>query len=355
MRFKLNIPRNSVNKDMQYINDVFNEGRYFPVLTIGRDSYIEEVIVENVLDEQCIYNVQVGRYSSIASDVTFVVDMNHDFKRCAQGGIGGIKYKRPHLIKRKGQIIIMNDCWIGEKVIIMSGVTVGNGAVIAAGSVVAKNVPDYAIVAGNPARVIGWRFEKEQIAALDTIRWWNWSENKVVENAKLLYESPEEFIEKHYECVACELREIVPVDIKTISKENVGEEKILLYIPDFEQQYPTYPKVIDAFVKEYADTNYELLLYIQEDDILDDKLALLDKLFAQYENERCYVNLYIGNIDDMRTIFCQADAYITNRSVDNICYMDMACLYGLSVISGVDVPIFSDIGGMIREPLRDKS
>ena len=197
MRFKLNIPRNSVNKDMQYINDVFNEGRYFPVLTIGRDSYIEEVIVENVLDEQCIYNVQVGRYSSIASDVTFVVDMNHDFKRCAQGGIGGIKYKRPHLIKRKGQIIIMNDCWIGEKVIIMSGVTVGNGAVIAAGSVVAKNVPDYAIVAGNPARVIGWRFEKEQIAALDTIRWWNWSENKVVENAKLLYESPEEFIEKH--------------------------------------------------------------------------------------------------------------------------------------------------------------
>ena len=57
----------------------------------------------------------------------------------------------------------------------------------------------------------------------------------------------------------------------------------------------------------------------------------------------------------MRTIFCQADAYITNRSVDNICYMDMACLYGLSVISGVDVPIFSDIGGMIREPLRDKS
>lgn len=355
MRFKLNIPRNSVNKDMQYINDVFNEGRYFPVLTIGRDSYIEEVIVENVLDEQCIYNVQVGRYSSIASDITFVVDMNHDFKRCAQGGIGGIKYKRPHLIKRKGQIIIMNDCWIGEKVIIMSGVTVGNGAVIAAGSVVAKNVPDYAIVAGNPARVIGWRFEKEQIAALDTIRWWNWSEKKVVENAKLLYESPEEFIEKHYECAACELREIVPVDIKTISKENVGEEKILLYIPDFEQQYPTYPKVIDAFVKEYADTNYELLLYIQEDDILDDKLALLDKLFGQYKNERCYVNLYIGNIDDMRTIFCQADAYITNRSVDNICYMDMACLYGLSVISGVDVPIFSDLGGMIREPSRDKS
>ena len=179
----------------------------------------------------------------------------------------------------------------------------------------------------------------------------------MAENAKLLYESVEEFIKQHYEGAACELREIVPVDINPISKENVGEEKILLYIPDFEQQYPTYPKVIDAFVKEYANTNYELLLYIQEDDILDDKLALLDKLFEQYENERCYVNLYIGNIDDMRAIFCQADAYITNRSVDNICYMDMARLYGLPVIFGVDVPIFSDkaVGEMIREPLQDKS
>lgn len=357
MRFKLNIPGDSVNKDMQYMNDVFDEGRYFPVLTIGRDSYIEEVIVENVLDEQCIYNVQVGRYSSIAPDVTFIVDMNHDFKRCAQGGIRGVKYKRPHLIKRKGQIIIMNDCWIGEKVIIMSGVTVGNGAVIAAGSVVTGNVPDYAIVAGNPASVIGWRFDKEQIAALNIIRWWSWSEKKVAENAKLLYESAEEFINRHYEDAACELREIAPVDIKPIVKENAGEEKIFLYIPDFEQHYPTYPRVIDAFVKEYAGTNYELLLYIQEDDILDDKLALLDKLFGQYENESCYVNLYIGNIDDMRAIFCQADAYITNRSSDNIRYMDMARLYGLSVISGVDVPIFSDgdVAGMIREPLQDQS
>ena len=357
MRFKLNIPEYSVKEDMQYIDDVFGEGRQFPILTIGRDSYIEEVIVENVLDDQCVYNVQVGRYSSIAPDVTFIVDMNHDFKRCAQGRIDGVKYKRPHLTKRKGQITIMNDCWIGEKVIIMSGVTVGNGAVVAAGSVVTGNVPDYAIVAGNPAKIIGWRFEKEQIEALNTIRWWNWAGQKVAENAKLLYESVEEFIKQHYEGAACELQEIVPVDINPISKENVGEEKILLYIPDFEQQYPTYPKVIDAFVKQYANTNYELLLYIQEDDILDDKLALLDKLFGQYENESCYVNLYIGNIDDMRAIFCQADAYITNRSIDNIRYMDMARLYGLSVISGVDVPIFSDktVSGMVKESLQDKS
>ena len=63
-------------------------------------------------------------------------------------------YQRPHLIRRKGQVIIMNDCWIGNGVIMLGGITIGNGAVVAAGAVVTKDVPPYAIVAGNPAKVI---------------------------------------------------------------------------------------------------------------------------------------------------------------------------------------------------------
>ena len=165
MRFKLNIPEYSIKADYEYTSDVLQEGKTFPVLTIGRDSYIEEVMVENVLDDKLVYNVQIGRYTSIAHDVTFVVDMNHDYKRVCQGRISGAAYRRPELSKRKGQIVIMNDCWIGEKVTILSGVTIGNGAVVAAESVVTKDVPAYAIVAGNPARVIGYRFDESQIVA----------------------------------------------------------------------------------------------------------------------------------------------------------------------------------------------
>ncbi len=343
MRFKLNIPEDSIKTECEYTSDVLKENKKFPVLTIGRDSYIEEVMVDNVLDNNLIYSVQVGRHSSIAHDVTFIVDMNHDYGKPCQGRIGGVKYNRPEQIKRKGQIIIMNDCWIGEKSTILSGVTIGNGAVVAAGSLVSKSVPPYAIVAGNPAKIIGYRFEEEQIENLNLIRWWNWPASKVSSLASELYGDIDEFICKHIAEAKKELASIPVIDIKPIEKQAKGEEKIYLYIPDFEQDYPTYPQVIDGFVKSFADTNKELLLYIKEDELLNEKLAILDEIFALYQDVNCYVNLYIGNVEDERSIFGQVDAYITNRSKDNVKHMDMADLFGLPIISSVDIPVFEEI------------
>lgn len=344
MRFKLNIPEYSIKTETEYTNDVLKEHKKFPVLTIGRDSYIEEVIVDNALDERLVYSVQIGRYSSIAHDVSFIVDMNHDYKRVCQGRISGVDYKRPELTKRKGAITIMNDCWIGEKATILSGVTIGNGAVVAAEAVVTKDVPAYAIVAGNPAKIIGYRFDDKQIEALNLIRWWNWSEDKVRSQAEELYGDIDEFISKHISEAQKELTSIVPADIIPIEKQCEGEEKIILYIPDFEQDYPTFPQVIDAFVKSYENTNTELLLYIREDDLLQDKLAILDEIFTSYEDANCYVNLYIGNLEDERSLFGQVDAYITNRSLDNVQHIDMADLFGIPIISSVDMPIFSERG-----------
>lgn len=76
--------------------------------------------------------------------------------------------------KSKGPTIIGNDVWIGQFSLILSGVTVGDGAVIGAKAVVTKDVPPYAIVAGNPARLIRYRFSQEQIKQLLEIKWWNW-------------------------------------------------------------------------------------------------------------------------------------------------------------------------------------
>lgn len=121
-----------------------------------------------------------------------------------------------------------------------------------------------------------------------------------------------------------------------------GEEKRLLYIPDFEQDYPTYPRVIDAFAKSYADTNYELILYIKNDQLLEEKLSALNELFEQYEDVNCYINLFIENLTDERSLFGQADAYICNRSIDNITHIDMADLFQIPVISSVDIPIFTE-------------
>jgi hypothetical protein len=73
----------------------------------------------------------------------------------------------------KGDVVIGSDCWIGAGSAILSGVTIGDGAVVAARAVVAKNVPPYAVVAGNPAKVVRFRFGNETIARLLDVRWWN--------------------------------------------------------------------------------------------------------------------------------------------------------------------------------------
>lgn len=82
------------------------------------------------------------------------------------------------------KIVIGNDVWIGAGVLILPSVKIGNGAIIGAGAVVTKDVPDYAIVVGVPAKIIKYRFSKEQIEALNTIQWWNWPDEKIRECGK---------------------------------------------------------------------------------------------------------------------------------------------------------------------------
>ena len=79
----------------------------------------------------------------------------------------------------KGDIVIGNDVWIGYEAVIMTGVHIGNGAIIAARAVVTKDVPPYTIVGGVPARPIRKRFDEEVIRKLETLQWWDWSVEKI--------------------------------------------------------------------------------------------------------------------------------------------------------------------------------
>lgn len=91
--------------------------------------------------------------------------------------------------------MIGHDVWLGRNALILSGVNIGDGAVIGAGAVVVKDIPPYAIAAGNPARVIRYRFDRQQIAALEKIQWWNWDDSKINSILPLLMEdSPERLI-----------------------------------------------------------------------------------------------------------------------------------------------------------------
>ena len=85
----------------------------------------------------------------------------------------------------KNDVLIGNDVWIGHGAIILAGLTIADGAIIAAGAVVTKNVPAYAIVGGNPARIIRYRFNEETIEKLKILKWWNKDEDKIRANSYL--------------------------------------------------------------------------------------------------------------------------------------------------------------------------
>ena len=107
----------------------------------------------------------------------------------------GIKPKGK--VQKLKRIRIGNDVWIGANAIITNGSNIGNGAIIAAGSVVTKDVPDYAIVGGVPAKIIRYRYTTEEIAALNRISWWDWSDEKIRNNYDDFFLPIELFIKKH--------------------------------------------------------------------------------------------------------------------------------------------------------------
>ncbi len=131
----------------------------FECVSVGKETYGSL----NILSERSDVYLRIGNFCSIASDVLFVLSSEHPknyistypFKVMIQG--------EEHEAISKGNILIDDDVWIGAKATIMSGVHINQGAIIAAGAVVTKDVPPYAIVGGVPAKVINYRFSPNVI------------------------------------------------------------------------------------------------------------------------------------------------------------------------------------------------
>lgn len=131
----------------------------------------------------------IGKFCAIAKEVKFIMNgANHKDSGFSTYpffifGNGWEKVAPTEgEISYKGDTVVANDVWIGYDVTIMPGVQIGNGAIIASKSVVTKDVPDYCVAGGNPAKTIKYRFEKEIIDELIKIAWWDWSAEKITEN-----------------------------------------------------------------------------------------------------------------------------------------------------------------------------
>jgi virginiamycin A acetyltransferase len=131
-------------------------------------------------------SVSIGKFCSLAPGV-IVWEPLHDMGRLSSSYILCNLFHEgwDRDLISKGAIVIGNDVWIGAQATVLSGVTIGDGAVVGAGSVVTGDVPPYAIVAGVPARILGYRFAEPIRARLLELKWWDWPEDKIRRNRRL--------------------------------------------------------------------------------------------------------------------------------------------------------------------------
>jgi acetyltransferase-like isoleucine patch superfamily enzyme len=174
-------------------------------VSIGKNTLVSDTTIGNNVTIQhdcCLINVLIGDFSYVSSGTQ--LDLTQVGKFCSLGpqilcGCGGhpidlvstnpvffststqsgFTFAEKDYFKDREDIIIGHDVWIGARAFIKDGVKVGNGAVIAAGAVVVKDVPNYAIVGGTPAKIIRYRFPPEIIQELLIIQWWNWPVEKL--------------------------------------------------------------------------------------------------------------------------------------------------------------------------------
>lgn len=165
-----------------------------PLIEVGDYSYYDDSRGPEHFVARCVrYHFDfigdrliIGRFVAIAQAAQFVMNgANHPMGGFStypfqMFGIEGAPDVTDHA--HRGDTVIGNDVWIGREAVIMPGVTIGDGAIIGTRAQVVKDVPPYAVVVGNPGRVARTRFPEETVAALLSIRWWDWEAEKIARN-----------------------------------------------------------------------------------------------------------------------------------------------------------------------------
>ncbi|MBU9855606.1 Vat family streptogramin A O-acetyltransferase [Rahnella bonaserana] len=171
-----------------------------PDIIIGDYTYYDDPVDSEDFERNVLYHfpfigdkLVIGKFCALARGVKFIMNgANHKLSGISTYPFqifgNGWEKVMPAAedLPYKGDTVIGNDVWIGYEALFMPGVKVGNGAIVSSKSVVTGDVPAYAIVGGNPAKVIRYRFDSETIARLEQIAWWNWPVEKISAHLALI-------------------------------------------------------------------------------------------------------------------------------------------------------------------------
>lgn len=167
-----------------------------PNIVIGEYTYYDDPDGAENFERNVLYHfpfigdkLVIGKFCALARGVKFIMNgANHKMSGFSTypfyifGGGWEQHMPQPGELPYKGDTVIGNDVWLGYDSLVMPGVTIGDGAIIAARSVVVSDIPAYAIVGGNPARVLRERFAPELAQELQALAWWDWPADKVTRN-----------------------------------------------------------------------------------------------------------------------------------------------------------------------------
>lgn len=167
----------------------------YPSYQIGRSTYG----VPEIRNPHKNSTLTIGAYCSIAPNVKIYMGGLHRTDWITTYPFPAFNRRAQHIENyesTKGDVKVGNDVWLCGNSIIFSGVTIGDGAVVANGAIVTKDVPPYAIVGGNPAKFIRWRFDEPTRATLLASKWWDWPESEIIDVMdKLCSENIADFLE----------------------------------------------------------------------------------------------------------------------------------------------------------------
>ena len=306
--------------------------------TLGRRSYLVGGSIEYG-NRDC--HLLVGRYCALGHRLVFEIGLNHDyhgvttypFEDVLQKGDGTLNHARG---VNRNQIIIGNDVWIGCDVTLLGGVRIGNGAVIGARAVVAKDVPPYAVVVGNPARVIKYRFSQEIIGKLQKIKWWNWPDEKIL---SLLPELKDvrRFVDRFLEEAKADDE---AAEMTDSMKELQTQGYTIRYcIADLDEPAQVWQRVFDGYLQAYRCEDKTALLFgIRRGRGTAAALSYMQEKLAAMGEVAPLVLTHPLGVEMSVPVLQQADCLITTKEGISSEAVDYASDAGLRIVYGLDAP-----------------
>jgi virginiamycin A acetyltransferase len=168
-----------------------------PLIHVGEYSYYDDPGGPEQFEAQCVLyhfpfigdRLVIGKFCALARGVKFIMNgANHKVSGFSTypfqifGNGWEAVMPKPGDLPYKGDTVVGNDVWVGYDALVMPGVRIGDGAIVAARSVVTRDVPPYSVVGGNPGQVVKRRFPEEVVAELLAIQWWEWPVETITRN-----------------------------------------------------------------------------------------------------------------------------------------------------------------------------